>query len=236
PRLPRRRQSADRPGAADRRGAVPDRVLRGHHHVRHALGAEAAAAARARRAGRGPGRGAGGAGQRRRPLLRRRPRGAAQRRGHAQAHHPRRRRRGPRSRRAAARRRAQRAPGRDHRARRARPARIPQRQPRHRPGAGNDDGAGAMSSDAAGTARPGAWPVYKRLLGYAGRYWPLLVASSIGMVVEALAGGAFVKLMDPLVNRGFVNPEPRMAVLLPLAIIALFVIRSLATYVTDYGM
>ncbi|WP_140908790.1 lipid A export permease/ATP-binding protein MsbA [Cognatiluteimonas lumbrici] len=93
-----------------------------------------------------------------------------------------------------------------------------------------------MSATDAASPRPGAWPVYRRLLGYAGRYWPLLVASSIGMVVEALAGGAFVKLMDPLVNRGFVNPEPRMAVLLPLAIIALFVIRSLATYVTDYGM
>src|SRR5690606_32845247 len=196
------------------------------------------APARARRTGRGPGRGAGGAGQRRRPLLRRRPRGAAQRRGYAQAHHPRRRRRGPRTRRAAARRRPQRAPGRDHRARRARPARLPQRQPGDGAGTGRGrarrDGAGAMSATDAASPRPGAWPVYRRLLGYAGRYWPLLVASSIGMVVEALAGGAFVKLMDPLVNRGFVNPEPRMAVLLPLAIIALFVIRSLATYVTDY--
>ncbi len=81
-----------------------------------------------------------------------------------------------------------------------------------------------------------AWPIYKRLLGYAGRYWPLLTAASIGMVFEALAGGAFVQLMDPLVNRGFVNPEPKMAVLLPLAIIALFIIRSIATFVTDYGM
>ncbi len=83
---------------------------------------------------------------------------------------------------------------------------------------------------------PPAWPIYKRLLGYARRYWPLLTAASIGMVVEALAGGAFVQLMDPLVNRGFVNPEPRMAVVLPLAIVGLFVLRGLATYVTDYGM
>jgi len=85
-------------------------------------------------------------------------------------------------------------------------------------------------------AHTAAWPVYKRLLGYAGRYWPLLVASGIGMVVEAVAGGLFVQLMDPLVNRGFVNPEPRMAVLLPLAIVGLFLVRSLATYVVDYGM
>ena len=49
-----------------------------------------------------------------------------------------------------------------------------------------------------------AWPIYKRLLGYATRYWPLLAAASVGMVVEALAGGAFVQLMKPLVNDGFV--------------------------------
>ncbi len=82
----------------------------------------------------------------------------------------------------------------------------------------------------------GAWPIYRRLLGYSGRYWPLLTAAAVGMTIEALAGGAFVKLMDPLVNRGFVNPEPKMAVLLPLAIVGLFIVRSIATFVTDYGM
>ena len=81
-----------------------------------------------------------------------------------------------------------------------------------------------------------AWPIYRRLLGYGWRYWPLLTAASVGMVFEALAGGAFVQLMDPLVNRGFVSPEPRMAVLLPLAIIGLFIVRSVATFVVDYGM
>ena len=81
-----------------------------------------------------------------------------------------------------------------------------------------------------------AWPIYKRLLGYATRYWPLLAAASVGMVVEALAGGAFVQLMKPLVNDGFVDPKPDMAVLLPLAIVGLFVLRGFATFVTDYGM
>lgn len=80
------------------------------------------------------------------------------------------------------------------------------------------------------------WPIYRRLLSYAGRYWPLLGAAMVGMAVEAAAGGAFVQLMEPLTNRGFVNPEPQMAVLLPLYIVALFVLRSFATFATDYGM
>ena len=86
------------------------------------------------------------------------------------------------------------------------------------------------------SAHAAAWPIYRRLLGYAARYWPLLAVAAVGMVIEAIAGGAFISLMEPLVNRGFVHPEPRMAVLLPLAIVGLFVLRGVATFVTDYGM
>ena len=85
-------------------------------------------------------------------------------------------------------------------------------------------------------ASSAAWPIYKRLLGHARRYWPLLAAATVGMVIESVAGGAFVQLMEPLVNRGFVDPEPRMALLLPLAIVGLFVLRGVAAFVTDYGM
>ncbi|MEO5565749.1 MAG: lipid A export permease/ATP-binding protein MsbA [Luteimonas sp.] len=81
-----------------------------------------------------------------------------------------------------------------------------------------------------------AWPIYKRLLGYATPYWPMLAAAAVTMVIEALAGGAFVQLMDPLVTDGFVDPKPGAAVWLPLAIIGLFVVLSLATFVTDYSM
>ncbi len=82
----------------------------------------------------------------------------------------------------------------------------------------------------------GAWVAYRRLLGYTAPYWPMLACAVVAMVVEAAAGGLFVKLMDPLVNKGFVHPEARMATLLPLEIIALFVVRGIAGYVTDYGM
>ena len=84
-------------------------------------------------------------------------------------------------------------------------------------------------------ARP-VWPIYRRLLGYTRRYWLFLAAALAGMLVEATAGYGFVRLMDPLVNRGFVNPERQMAIFLPLAIVGLFVMRSLATFVVDYGM
>ncbi|MGN6113023.1 MAG: lipid A export permease/ATP-binding protein MsbA [Luteimonas sp.] len=97
---------------------------------------------------------------------------------------------------------------------------------------------GAQPGGAKGASAPpgGAWVAYRRLLGYTKPYWPLLLAAGITMVIEAVAGSLFVKLMDPLVNKGFVHPDPRMAVVLPLEIIALFVVRGVAGYVTDYGM
>ena len=83
---------------------------------------------------------------------------------------------------------------------------------------------------------PGAWPIYRRLLGHAWIYWPFLLVAMAAMIVEALAGAAFVWLMEPLTNDGFVDPKPEMAVVLPAAIIGLFLLRGLATFATDYGM
>ena len=45
PRPPRGRRAGDQPDPADRRRPVPDHLLRRHHHLRRALGAEAGAAA-----------------------------------------------------------------------------------------------------------------------------------------------------------------------------------------------
>ncbi|MDH5833537.1 lipid A export permease/ATP-binding protein MsbA [Luteimonas kalidii] len=88
-----------------------------------------------------------------------------------------------------------------------------------------------MTADAAG-----AWPVYRRLLGHAWVYWPFLLVAMVAMVIEALAGAAFVWLMEPLTNDGFVDPKPEMAIVLPLSIIGLFLLRGVATFATDYGM
>jgi subfamily B ATP-binding cassette protein MsbA len=76
------------------------------------------------------------------------------------------------------------------------------------------------------TDAQGAWPVYKRLLGHAWLYWTFLLVAVIAMVVEASAGAAFVWLMEPLTNDGFVDPKPDMAIVLPLSIIGLFVLRG----------
>lgn len=85
-------------------------------------------------------------------------------------------------------------------------------------------------------ALPAAWPSYKRLLGYAFRYRPLLAAAVVGMVLDAACGASFIKLMEPLVNETFVKQSPEAGIVLPLVIVGLFLLRGMATFATDYGM
>lgn len=83
---------------------------------------------------------------------------------------------------------------------------------------------------------PGVWAVYRRLLGYTGKYRVFLLLAFLGMIVEALAAGAFTALMKPMVDQTFVAKNPEVRWVLPLSIIGLFVLRGVATFVTDYGM
>jgi subfamily B ATP-binding cassette protein MsbA len=83
---------------------------------------------------------------------------------------------------------------------------------------------------------PAAWRTYRRLLGYAWPYRWLLLAAGVGMVVEAASAGLFTRLMEPMVNETFVARNPEVRWSLPLAIVGLFVLRGLATWITDVGM
>ncbi len=81
-----------------------------------------------------------------------------------------------------------------------------------------------------------AWDIYRRLLAFAKPYRPLLLVALAGMVVEAAAGGAFTKLMEPVVNETFIREESGLRSWLPLIIVGLFVLRGIAGYVSDMGM
>ncbi|MFZ9348914.1 MAG: ABC transporter transmembrane domain-containing protein, partial [Arenimonas sp.] len=83
---------------------------------------------------------------------------------------------------------------------------------------------------------PSVWAVYSRLLGYTGKYRLFLILAFVGMIVEALAAGAFTALMKPMVDQTFVAKNPEVRWVLPLSILGLFVVRGIATFVTDYGM
>ncbi|MCD9097096.1 lipid A export permease/ATP-binding protein MsbA [Luteimonas fraxinea] len=81
-----------------------------------------------------------------------------------------------------------------------------------------------------------AWPVYRRLLKFATDYRGLLSVALIGMLIEAAAGGAFTKMMEPIIDETFVGENSGVNLWLPAAIIGLFVMRGIAGYLADYNM
>jgi ATP-binding cassette, subfamily B, bacterial MsbA len=80
------------------------------------------------------------------------------------------------------------------------------------------------------------WQTYKRLLSYTGQYKWFLTLACIGMVVEAACAGLFTWMMKPVVDETIVAQNPEIQWTLPIAIVVLFGIRGIATFVTDYGM
>jgi subfamily B ATP-binding cassette protein MsbA len=84
--------------------------------------------------------------------------------------------------------------------------------------------------------RAPAWPIYRRLLGFATPYRKLLLLALSGMLIEAAAGSAFMKLMEPVVDETFISKNSELSLILPLAIVGLFVIRGIAGYITDVCM
>jgi ATP-binding cassette, subfamily B, bacterial MsbA len=80
------------------------------------------------------------------------------------------------------------------------------------------------------------WQIYKRLLGYVGPYRFFLGVGFFGMVVEALCAAVFTWLMKPIVDETIIAQNPEVSLTLPLAIVGLFLVRGIATFVTDYGM
>ncbi|WP_228481962.1 lipid A export permease/ATP-binding protein MsbA [Lysobacter sp. H21R4] len=80
------------------------------------------------------------------------------------------------------------------------------------------------------------WQIYRRLLTLSRPYRALLGVGLVGMVIEALAGGGFTWLMRPIINQTFIARDAAASLVLPLAIVGLFVARGIAGYLTDVSM
>ena len=78
--------------------------------------------------------------------------------------------------------------------------------------------------------------VYRRLLRYVRPYWIIFLLAISGMVLFALTEVGFAWIVQPTLDDGFVNKDPEVIAWLPLAIIAIFGTRIIATFLSDYGM
>ena len=77
--------------------------------------------------------------------------------------------------------------------------------------------------------------LYARLLRHVWPYRGALLAGIVAMIVGGLADAALVKLTGPLVNELFVNGRRDLAIILPLAIVAVFVVSGIASFGAGYS-
>ena len=79
---------------------------------------------------------------------------------------------------------------------------------------------------------------YRALLSLALEHKTYFMLAVIGMVIFAISEAAFAYMMKPLLDDGFINRDPLIIRLIPLAIILIFATRmvaiSMRTYCMDY--
>jgi subfamily B ATP-binding cassette protein MsbA len=78
--------------------------------------------------------------------------------------------------------------------------------------------------------------LYRRLLRYVIPYKWIFVVAIVGMFVVALGETAFVALLKPIMDDGFVNRDQFLIKWLPLALVVVMFVRGLGQFVDTYTM
>ena len=77
---------------------------------------------------------------------------------------------------------------------------------------------------------------YSRLLSYTFQSKGVFAIAVICMILVALTQPAFAALMEPMLDDGFVNQDPEALMWIPLAVVVVFFVRTIAGFISDYGM
>ncbi|MBE1161280.1 lipid A export permease/ATP-binding protein MsbA [Dyella acidiphila] len=77
---------------------------------------------------------------------------------------------------------------------------------------------------------------YKRLLGYSARYWPVVLITIIGFAVDGGCLAFFTDKLRPIIDDLFAKKDPYLIFWMPIWIIAIFMVRGVATFVSNYGI
>ena len=94
----------------------------------------------------------------------------------------------------------------------------------------------SSSSDKAEINSASSLHLYRRLLSYALVYWKIFIVAIIGMVIVAAASTAFPALMQPMMDGSFVERDPETIKWVPFALIGIFFVRVIGSFVSSYGM
>src|SRR3982751_5092924 len=77
--------------------------------------------------------------------------------------------------------------------------------------------------------------LYRRLLSYVRPYWRVFVIAVFGMVLVASTDVLMLRVVEPLL-RTLQTPDQQAATYLPLALIGVFLLRGIGSYVSEFGL
>lgn len=80
-----------------------------------------------------------------------------------------------------------------------------------------------------------SFALYRRLLRYLMPYWKVFLVSLMAMTVAAATEPVMAKMIQPLIDDVFVRKDPLYMVLVPLAIVGVFLLRGLTSFVNEYS-
>ena len=81
-----------------------------------------------------------------------------------------------------------------------------------------------------------SWRTYKRLLRYTLPFRSIAIIALLAMAIEGTALVVFTNLLKPIIDELFSNKDAYYIFWMPIWIVAIFLVRGLATFVGDYGM
>ncbi len=78
--------------------------------------------------------------------------------------------------------------------------------------------------------------VYRRLLTYVRPYRKAFLLAIMGMILFAATEAAFARIIQPLLDDGFVKKDPSALQWIPLVIVGIFAVRIIGSFLSDYCM
>ena len=78
--------------------------------------------------------------------------------------------------------------------------------------------------------------LYFRLLGFVRPYWRVFGIAILGMVLSAASEPLFPALIKPLLDGSFVARDPFYTLWIPVALVGVFVLRGILSFLTSYAM
>ncbi len=83
---------------------------------------------------------------------------------------------------------------------------------------------------------PSSLDLYLRLLRYVKPYKLVFGVAIAAMIVTALSEASFAALLKPILDKGFVDPDPAFIRIIPLLLVLVILIRAVTGFVSAYGM